>query len=233
MGEVTPIVNPVFAEEPAAGALAVALHTVTLVPNNVALPQASVLRHFLDKGLSVYDRQALIELIQRQALQFGQFTLASGKTASYYLDCRKVTLDATGARLIAEGIFELLEPNWPDAVGGMAVGADPITGAVITLAGMRGKQLKGFIVRKEPKTHGTRNVVEGPVSPADRCVVLEDVVTTGSSSLEAIARLEAQQMRVVGIIAVVDRLEGAAQTFHERGYPFQSLLTVRDLGIQP
>ncbi len=181
----------------------------------------------------MYDRQALIDLIRTQALRFGQFTLASGKTASYYLDCRKVTLDAAGALLIAEGIFDLIERNWPDAVGGMAVGADPITGAVITLAAMRQRPLKGFIVRKEAKVHGTRSSVEGPLSPGDRCLVVEDVVTTGSSSLEAIQRLEAAEMKVVGIIAVVDRLEGAAETFRARGYPFQSLITVLDLGIDP
>src|ERR1700678_2269568 len=91
----------------------------------------------LPKGLSMYDKQALIQLVRDKALRFGQFTLASGKQASYYLDGKQVTLDSAGARLIAEGILDLLGQPLPQAVGGMAIGADPITAAVITLAGVR------------------------------------------------------------------------------------------------
>jgi len=134
----------------------------------------------------VYDKQALIALIRDKALEFGDFTLASGKKASYYLDCRKVTLDSAGANLIAEGILELLADAWPDAVGGMAVGADPITAAVLTVAGRQGRSLRGFIVRKEAKTHGKGRDVEGPVRAGDKVVIVEDVVTTGGSSLLAI-----------------------------------------------
>ncbi|GAG18194.1 unnamed protein product, partial [marine sediment metagenome] len=109
----------------------------------------------------MYDRQRLIELIGDQALQFGQFTLASGKQASYYLDCRKVTLDAQGAKLIAAGMLDLLAEDMPELVGGMAVGADPITGAILSLAGTRDLPLRGIIVRKESKKHGTGKFVEG------------------------------------------------------------------------
>lgn len=179
----------------------------------------------------MYDRQKLIDLISKQALSFGQFTLASGKTASYYLDCRRVTLDSAGAVLIAEGMFELIKEDWPDAVGGMAIGADPITGALLTLAALRGRNLKGFIVRKEAKGHGMGRIIEGPIEAGDRCVIVEDVVTTGSSSLQAIQRVEALGAQVTAILAVVDRLEGASQEFARRGYRFQSLLTIRDLGL--
>lgn len=179
----------------------------------------------------MYDRSRLIELIQSLALARGQFTLASGKTATYYLDCRRVTLDSEGARLIGEGILDRLERHWPDAVGGMAIGADPITGAVITLASLRGRPLKGFIVRKEAKAHGTGRDVEGPVTGGERCVILEDVVTTGGSSWKAIERVEAFGMKVEGVLAVVDRLEGAADAFAARGCAFASLLTIRDLGL--
>jgi orotate phosphoribosyltransferase len=181
----------------------------------------------------VYDRQALIDLIRRQALEFGQFTLASGKTASFYLDCRRITLDSAGALLIGHGVLDLLQAKLPDAVGGMAIGADPITGAVITVAATRGRHLKGFIVRKEAKAHGKGRDVEGPVSAGDTCVIVEDVVTTGGSSLEAIARVENFGMKVQAVIAIVDRLQGGAEAFTSRGYPFQSLLTIRDLGIEP
>lgn len=180
-----------------------------------------------------YDRNALIALIREQALQFGDFTLASGKKASFYLDCRKVTLDSRGAVLIAEGILGLLGDHLPAAIGGMAIGADPITAAVITVAGQRQQRLKGFIVRKESKAHGTGRDVEGPVQPGDTAIIVEDTVTTGGSSLAAIAKAEAAGLKVLGVVAIVDRLEGGAQAFAQRGYPLQSLLTIRDFGLEP
>jgi orotate phosphoribosyltransferase len=179
----------------------------------------------------VYDREKLIALVQRTALEFGTFTLASGKQASFYLDCRKVTLDSVGANLIGAGILDLLGNEMPDAVGGMAIGADPITGAVITLAGLRGIPLKGFIVRKEAKGHGTARTVEGPVAPGQRAVIVEDVVTTGGSSWRAITQAEQFGLRVTGVVGVIDRLEGARQMFQQRGYFFRTLLTIADLGI--
>ncbi len=181
----------------------------------------------------MYDKQALIDLVREKALQQGQFTLASGKTATYYLDCRKVTLDSRGANLVAEGILEMLGDNLPDAVGGMAIGADPITAAVITIAGTRQRPLKGFIVRKESKEHGTGRDVEGPVAAGDSAIIVEDVVTTGGSALKAIERVEAFGIRVLGVMAIIDRLEGGAEAFERAGYPLKTLLTIRDFGIQP
>ena len=181
----------------------------------------------------MYDRNGLIQLVRDQALEFGEFTLASGKKASYYLDCRQVTLDSRGAHIIAAGFLQMFGDNLPDAVGGMAIGADPITASVITMAAVVGKNLKGFIVRKELKDHGRGRAVEGPVRPGDSAVVVEDVVTTGGSSLLAIERAEAFGLRVTGVAAVVDRLEGGGQALAERGFELQSLLTVRDFGIEP
>jgi orotate phosphoribosyltransferase len=180
-----------------------------------------------------YDRNALISLIREQALKFGDFTLASGKKASFYLDCRKVTLDSRGAVLIAEGILDLLGENLPNAIGGMAIGADPITAAVITVAGQRQQRLKGFIVRKEAKSHGTGRDVEGPIQAGDTAIIVEDTVTTGGSSLAAIEKAEAAGLKVLGVVAIVDRLEGGAQAFAQRGYRLQSLLTIRDFGLEP
>ncbi|MCB9922128.1 MAG: orotate phosphoribosyltransferase [Planctomycetaceae bacterium] len=184
-------------------------------------------------GATLYDKQALINLIREYALEFGDFTLASGKKASFYLDCRKVTLHPRGANLIAEGILELLGDDLPQAVGGMAIGADPITAAVITVAGQQNKPIKGFIVRKESKEHGKGRDVEGPVEPGDTAVIVEDTTTTGGSSLKAIDKAEAAGLKVVGVISIVDRLAGAAEIFAERGYPLRSLLTIRDFGIEP
>ena len=135
----------------------------------------------------MYDKQALIALVRQKALKFGQFILASGKKASYYLDGKQVTLDSVGARLVAEGLLDLLgQSTMPAAVGGMSIGADPITASVITMSGVRGTPLVGFMVRKEPKGHGTNQYIEGPVKPGDTAVIVEDVVTTGGSSLQAI-----------------------------------------------
>jgi orotate phosphoribosyltransferase len=181
----------------------------------------------------VYDKGALIALVKEKALRFGEFTLASGKKASYYLDGKQITLDSAGARLIAEGILDLLKDDLPKAVGGMAIGADPITAAVITIAGVRGVPLKGFLVRKETKDHGTNRYVEGPVGPGDDVVIVEDVVTTGGSSLEAIERALAFGLKVKRVVAIIDRMEGGAAAFSARGYEFTSLLTIRDLEIEP
>ena len=162
----------------------------------------------------MYDKQALIALVRQKALKFGQFTLASGKKATYYLDGKQVTLDAAGARLVAEGLLDLLAADaMPAAVGGMSIGADPITAAVVTMSGVRGVPLVGFMVRKEAKGHGTNQFVEGPVKPGDTAVIVEDVVTTGGSSLLAIERAEQFGLKVVGVLAVIDRMEGGAQAF--------------------
>jgi orotate phosphoribosyltransferase len=179
----------------------------------------------------MFDKPTLVALIRDKALRFGDFTLASGQKSSYYLDGKQVTLDSHGAALAAQGILEALGQPLPAAVGGMSIGADPIVGALITLAGLRGLPLKGFLVRKEAKGHGTQKYIEGPVQPGDTAVIVEDVVTTGGSSLAAIERAEAVGLRVVGVVAIVDRLQGGAAEFEQRGYPFRSLLTIRDLGI--
>ncbi len=181
----------------------------------------------------MYDKQALIEIIRRNALQFGDFTLASGKKAKFYLDCRKVTLDAKGANLVAAGILDLLGEQPPNAVGGMAIGADPITASLITLAGQRGLPMVGFIVRKEAKAHGAGKMVEGPVEPGMTAVIVEDTITTGGSSLRAIEHAEAFGLKVQGVIAIIDRLEGGAEAFAQAGYPLRTLLTIRDLGLEP
>jgi len=137
--------------------------------------------------------------------------------------------------LIGEGILDLIIEGgvFPEAVGGMAIGADPITAAVITIAGTQGIPLKGCMVRKEAKDHGTQKFVEGPVQSGDHIVVVEDVVTTGGSSLLAIERLEAAGLMIDEVIAVIDRMEGGSGAFISRGYKFRSLFTIEDFGIEP
>ena len=135
---------------------------------------------------------------------------------------------------MAEGLLDLLgQSTMPAAVGGMSIGADPITAAVITMSGVRGTPLVGFMVRKEAKGHGTNQYIEGPVKPGDTAVIVEDVVTTGGSSLQAIERAEAFGLKIVGVLAIIDRMEGGAEAFAQRGYKFASLLSIRDFGIEP
>lgn len=181
-----------------------------------------------------YDRGRLIGLLQREALRTGQFTLASGRTSHYYVDGRKVTLSAEGAAVLAAGVLDVLAGRPEvEAVGGLTLGADPIVGATLALAGLQGRALKGFLVRKEPKGHGTAQLVEGPVSAGMTVAILEDVTTTGGSALKAVAAVEALGCRVACVITLLDRLEGAAAAFEARNLDFYALAMIRDLGVEP
>lgn len=181
---------------------------------------------------TTYDRDQLIALLKEHALQFGDFTLASGKKASFYLDCRKLTLHPQGANQIGAGMLDLLKDAMPDAVGGMAIGADPISAATITLAGQRDLPLLAFIVRKEAKQHGTGRQVEGPVQAGMSAVIVEDVVTSGGSALKAVEAVREFGLKVDKILAVVDRLEGGREAVEAAGLQLETLVTVRDLGIE-
>jgi orotate phosphoribosyltransferase len=182
-----------------------------------------------------YDRVHLIRLLKRDALKTGSFTLASGRSSHYYVDGRKVTLSAEGAALIGAGVVEILaEHPAVSAVGGLTMGADPIVGAALAVAGTQGREgLRGFLVRKEAKTHGTGKLVEGPLEPGTTVAILDDVATTGESALRAADAVAALGCTVACVIVVLDRLEGASDAFDARGIAFFSLTTIRDLGVEP
>ncbi|MEI6524497.1 MAG: orotate phosphoribosyltransferase [Planctomycetota bacterium] len=179
-----------------------------------------------------YDKELLKALLRKHALQFGNFTLASGKQASFYLDCRKVTLHPQGANLIASGLLDLVleksHGNPPDSVGGLAIGADPITASMVVHAGLRNLPMLGFMVRKEAKTHGTGKLVEGPVESGMSCVIVEDVITSGGSALKAAESAKDYGLKVLGIYGVIDRLEGGRQAIEQAGYRLETLLTIDD-----
>jgi len=179
------------------------------------------------------DRSQLIDLFRQRALRFGEFTLASGRTSSYYVDKMQITLHSGGLACACRGLTRLLSDVEYDAVGGMTIGADPIVGGLLTIAAAEGRELEGFLVRKEPKGHGTKQFIEGPLQAGQRAVIIEDVVTTGGSAIAAIDRVEDFGARVVQVVAIVDRLEGGAETFAKRGVPYRSLLTIEDFGISP
>jgi orotate phosphoribosyltransferase len=179
-----------------------------------------------------YDRQRLVALYRERGLKFGDFTLASGKKSSYYLDSKQITLHAEGLQVVSEGLLDLLEGVDFAAIGGMSIGADPIVGGVLAVAAKRGRpNLQGFLIRKEAKGHGTGRFVEGPVQPGAKVVIVDDVITTGGSSLTAIDRIVEFGCSVVQVVAIVDRLEGGAAAFAARGLPFRALLSIIDFGI--
>jgi orotate phosphoribosyltransferase len=182
-----------------------------------------------------YDHGRLVELLKRDALRLGDFTLASGKRSHFYVDGRLITLSAEGAELIALGMLDFLTAHSKvAAVGGLTMGADPIVGAILATAGrLRLTKLRGFLVRKEAKAHGTAKRVEGPLEPGSAVAIVDDVATTGMSSLQAIDAVEAMGCHVACVLVVLDRLEGAEAAFKARGVPFHTLTTIRELGVEP
>ncbi|MCE2795004.1 MAG: orotate phosphoribosyltransferase [Planctomyces sp.] len=156
----------------------------------------------------MYNRNRLMELIRERALKFGDFTLASGKKSPYYLDGKQVTLSAEGLLQISWGLLELLQGIQFSGFGGMSIGADPIVGGVLVAAAAQNRPLQGFMVRKEAKGHGTQRFIEGPISPGDKVVIVDDVVTTGGSALQAVDRVQEFGCEVVHVVGIVDRLQG-------------------------
>ncbi len=181
----------------------------------------------------MYQRDRLLALFRERALRFGDFTLASGKKSSYYLDGKQITLFSEGLRLVCEGLYDLLADVEFDAIGGMSIGADPIIGGFLVVAAERGRSVDGFLIRKEAKGHGTNRYVEGPVAPTARVVVIDDVVTTGGSALQAADRIIEFGCQVVQVVGIIDRMEGGAANFAARNFPFRSLLSITDFGIAP
>jgi orotate phosphoribosyltransferase len=174
----------------------------------------------------------LKELLKERAVRFGDFVLSSGAKSDVYVDGRLLTLSAEGAALIAQLLWEKMAPLRPDAVGGMTLGADPIVGAILHHAGQLGVPLAGFLVRKEPKGHGTKRAVEGPRpdAPRPRVVVVEDSFTTGGSALKAVARVrEEWGADVVGVFGIVDREAGAAAAISAEGIAFHVLVRLSEL----
>ena len=155
-------------------------------------------------------------------MKFGEFALASGRKSDFYVDCRKVTLHPQGAKLIARIILEKIKGLKVNAIGGLTLGADPITSSVVALS-----DIPGFIVRKKEKEHGTKQKIEGIIAPGYDVVIVEDVATTGASALQAIEAVEAAGARVVKVIAVVDREEGATEAL--KNYNFDPIIKKSDL----
>lgn len=177
-------------------------------------------------------RQQLIDHISNEAVFHGDFTLTSGKKASFYVDLRKVSLDHRVAPLIGLVMLDLIS-DVPDvsAVGGMTMGADPIAAAILHQGAAHGLAYDAFVVRKEPKDHGRGKQVEGPELAGKRVIVLEDTSTTGGSPLKAVEALKRVGAEIAAVAVVVDRDTGAREAIQGAGYPYRAAIGLHDLGL--
>jgi orotate phosphoribosyltransferase len=172
-------------------------------------------------------REQLIGELREHALVIGRVTLTSGAEAEYYVDAKRAILRPAGFAALAALVAAQVREWGATAVGGMTMGADPV--ACAALAG--GAEVKAFFVRKDAKAHGMQRRVEGPLlQDGDRCVVVEDVVTTGGSTLAAIEALQAERREICGVISVLDRLAGGAAAIESAaGAPYRALTTIDDV----
>jgi orotate phosphoribosyltransferase len=180
------------------------------------------------------NRSRLIEIIKARSVETGRvFKLASGRESDFYCNLKPTMMDPEGAYLIGSLINDAIGANDADLVGGLELGAVPIATAVAALGFARGRRLPAFFVRKAVKEHGTRRLIEGldrgATLAGKRVVIVEDVTTTGGSSVKAIEAVRADGGNVVRVITVVDRQEGAAETFAGIGVPFSSLVVASEL----
>ena len=179
--------------------------------------------------------QRLIGLLTTHSLRRGSFALSSGALSNHYIDARLTTMRPEGLTTIAElSLLRLAAAGWfPSAIGGLTLGADPIAYAIAYRSAVADRPVRAFTVRKEAKQHGTQQLVEGPLSPNDDVVIVEDVLTTGRSALRAIEAVRSLGCKVLGVLAVVDREEGGVRSLSQAGVETISLVTVSQLLTAP
>lgn len=187
-------------------------------------------------------RTPLLHLIATLSFRLGDFTLSSGAKSDYYIDCRTTTLHAEGGRLAGLALYNLIREHnlQPQAVGGLTMGADPIVSNVASASAWAKIEqpetplIHGFLVRKAEKSHGTSRRIEGFCQPDARVIVVDDVCTTGASTIQAIEAVRAADMHIVGVLCMVDRQEMGGRTAVEaaaQGAPFLSLFTANDVRV--
>ncbi|HTV45357.1 MAG TPA: orotate phosphoribosyltransferase [Stellaceae bacterium] len=174
------------------------------------------------------ERARLLGIIRRNSLlQNRDFVLASGRSSNFFFDMKRTIFEPEGASLIADLLFERIAGAAVDSIGGLETGAIPIVAALCAKSWPE-KPIKGFFVRKEAKGHGTDQRVDGLLEPGSRVILFEDVTTTGGSVMQAATEVRRRECTIVKVITIVDRLEGAAETFATAGIPFEALFTWRD-----
>jgi orotate phosphoribosyltransferase len=180
----------------------------------------------------VTDRERLKALLVRRSVRLGEFTLASGAKSSYYIDARTTTMSAEGQRLVGLVASELIRERGlePTHVGGLTLGADPIAYAIAHRSALDGERMiDAFTVRKRAKDHGTGQRIEGGLPAKARCLIVEDTMTTGKSTLEAVEAVRSHGAAIVGVLALVNRSAGAAAFYQGQGLPLLSLFTGQEL----
>ncbi len=176
-------------------------------------------------------RTRLLELFRSRALSFGKFVLASGRESSYYINSKRALFHSECAALLGDALYETTKDLDVQAIGGPEVGALPMATAAVIRYHQAGRALEGFFVRKRVKDHGSRERIEGVLEPGWRVAVVDDVLTTGGSALEAVKAVEECGARVAAVVCIVDRLQGAREAF--AGYHYVPLFSIRDFGIEP
>ncbi|MCW2753112.1 MAG: orotate phosphoribosyltransferase [Marmoricola sp.] len=177
------------------------------------------------------DRDILLDQVNSKAIVRGKVTLASGREADYYVDMRRVTLDAEAAPAIGRTMLDLTADWNFDAVGGLTLGADPIAVAMMHQAAATGRTLDSFVIRKAAKVHGLQKLIEGPDVAGRRVLAVEDTSTTGGSVLEAVRALREAGADVVGVAVVVDRDTGAREAVEAEGLAYRYALGISDLDV--
>ncbi|MGI9179159.1 MAG: orotate phosphoribosyltransferase [Longimicrobiaceae bacterium] len=177
------------------------------------------------------ERDRLLQLLIERSFRLGDFVLASGARSRYYIDGRTTTTHAEGQFLIGRLGLALLRGAGlrPEAIGGLTMGADPVSYAIAHASWLAGEPIHAFTVRKEPKAHGTGRRIEGCFAPGDRVVVVEDVITSGGSALRACEAVRAEEGEVLAVLALVDRESGGREAIEAVGYPVLSLYRVSEL----
>ena len=177
------------------------------------------------------EHSTLIALLAARSAKRGQFTLASGKESTFYIDARLTTMSPEGLSTIGPlALSALRQTEWRvDAIGGLTLGADPIAYAISYASASSDQPLRAFTVRKEPKAHGTGKLIEGPFKQGDHVAVIEDVITTGGSAIRAIDAVRAAGGVVTGVLALVDREEGGRQTIEKAGVPVIALVAASQI----
>jgi orotate phosphoribosyltransferase len=180
-------------------------------------------------------KQRLIELILERTFKFTDkptFKLASGTMSNFYFNCKPTTLNSEGMYLTGNLLYDIIEgrKSWKvKGVGGLTLGADPVANAIAYTSHLKGEPLEAFVVRKEPKKHGTMSWIEGNVTKGDKVVIVEDVITTGGSTKKAIERARECGLNILGVIVLIDRQEGGREAIESLGVPVRMLLTKEEI----
>jgi len=180
--------------------------------------------------MSTEARSRLLELLKTRAFSFGNFTLASGKQSNYYINSKKVIFHSAAVALLGELLWEATRDLNVQAMGGLEVGAIPMAAAAAMRYHQEGRSLEGFFVRKEAKTHGSQERIEGVLEGGMRVAMVDDVLTTGGSVMQAIAEVEKRGAEIAAVICIVDRLEGARELLASK-YAYAPMYTIRDFGV--